>query len=136
MLFLRVPLETDRRTWIRGESPALIDVWSWEDGRLIASVMVYPVLDSPTDTALEDHKERVQQVKEVLLEGTERLALNTYLETHGMKWDPKRLCWVADDHRYDASRFGGRLPETPSSSLKKIKESHEPPEILREDDGA
>jgi hypothetical protein len=133
---LRVPVEVDRRTWIRGEAPVLIDVWAWETGTLVASVMCYPVLESPPETALEDHEERIQQVKEVLMRGTERLALNTYLETHGMKWDPKRICWVAEKdirhewgHRlqrwvstgpgYDASRFGGRLPETPPASRDK-----------------
>lgn len=47
MAFLRVPIEHDRRLWNRGESPALIDLWDLDGGRLIASTMVYPVLESP-----------------------------------------------------------------------------------------
>jgi hypothetical protein len=152
MLFLRVPVEVDRRVWIRGESPALIDIWAWETGTLVGSVLVYPPLESSPDTAAEDHEERIAQVKEVLMHGTERMALSTYLETSRMVWDPRRVVWVAEkdlrhewSHRlqrwvatgpgYDASRFGSRLPETPAS--RRPPSTPEPPEpILRDDDGA
>lgn len=80
------------------------------------------------------------QVKEVLIRGAGEMALSTNLETHAMKWDAGRTCWISaddlehkwshklqawvpDGYRYDASRFGGRFYETPDS--KKDREWRE-----------
>jgi hypothetical protein len=105
----RVPQRTDKRPWIRSvEVPALVDIFSWVDDRLIFSVLVWPPLESPGQDAPHEHHERVEGVLEAIAKGAQQKMWSTYLEVdYGLTWDMSRECWVdGDGHRYDGSRFG------------------------------
>jgi hypothetical protein len=47
VLFGLAPIEVERRPWDRAiETPALLDVYDWTDGRLIFSVLIWPPVES------------------------------------------------------------------------------------------
>jgi hypothetical protein len=105
----RVPIETEKRAWIRSvETPALVNVYSWVDDRLLYSVLIWPSLETNAHDADYVYRQRVEEVKEAIARGAADKAWATRFETdYALKWDHKRECWVdGDGHRYDGSRFG------------------------------
>jgi len=107
----RVPLETEKRFWNRSlETPVLVDVVSWVDDRRIASVVIWPPLESDKETAAADHYERAQQFKWVLAKGASELAWSTRFETDfGLRWDHARKVWsTSDGFSYDGKRSSDR----------------------------
>jgi hypothetical protein len=71
----RVPLEVERRPWNRSlETPVLVEIRDWTDNRLVFTVLVWPPLESPPETAAYDHRERVRTVKEAIGKGTAAMA--------------------------------------------------------------
>jgi len=111
----RVPRRVERRFWNRAvEVPTLIDVYSWVDYRLIFSV-VWPCLESAPHSAERDHRQRVQEVLEVIARGASEKMWSTYWQVSELAWDNEREVWVdANGHTYDGerlyeySREGGR----------------------------
>jgi hypothetical protein len=95
----RVPIETEKRAWIRSrETPALLNVHDWTDGRHIFSVLIWPSLETPADQADQAFHERVREVKEAIARGAADRALCTRFETDfGLRWDHKRQVWTATD---------------------------------------
>jgi hypothetical protein len=95
----RVPLKTEKRSWIRSrETPALLNVHDWTDDRHIFSVLIWPPLETPTDDADRVFRERVREVKEAIAKGAADRALCTRFETdYGLRWDHKRQVWTASD---------------------------------------
>jgi hypothetical protein len=109
VLFGLVPLEVERRPWDRAiETPALLDVFDWTDGRLIFSVLIWPPLEASASSGAADDAfyERISDVKQVIYAGAQDRALSTFVETtYGLRWDPGRVCWVdRDRHGYDGNR--------------------------------
>ena len=95
----RVPIETEKRSWIRSvETPAILNVYDWTDDRHIFSVLIWPPLETPTDDADRVFRERVREVKEAIARGAADRALCTRFETdYGLRWDAKRQVWTAAD---------------------------------------
>ena len=95
----RVPIETEKRSWIRSvETPAILNVYDWTDDRHIFSVLIWPPLETPTDDADRVFRERVREVKEAIARGAADRALCTRFETdYGLRWDHKRQVWTAAD---------------------------------------
>ena len=95
----RVPIETEKRLWIRSaETPALLSVFDWSNDRHIFSVLIWPSLETPADDADRVFRERVREVKEAIARGAADRALCTRFETDfGLKWDARRQVWVATD---------------------------------------
>jgi hypothetical protein len=107
VIFGLVPVEQERRPWDRAiETPALLDVYDWTNGRLIFSVLVWPPLESEISESDDAFYERIQEVKQVVYAGAQDKALTTFIETtYGLRWDPGRVCWVdRDGHGYDGNR--------------------------------
>jgi hypothetical protein len=105
----RMPRRAERRSWNRAaETPALVDVYSWVDDRLIFSVLIWPSLESSQHDADYVFHQRVYEVKEVIAKGAADKAWSTRFETdYGLRWDASREVWAdADGHAYDGSRFG------------------------------
>jgi hypothetical protein len=95
----RVPIETEKRLWIRSvETPALLNVFDWTDDRHIFSVLIWPSLETPAGEADQVFRERVREVKEAHAKGAADRALCTRFETdYGLRWDHKRQVWTAAD---------------------------------------
>jgi hypothetical protein len=98
----RMPRQVERRWWNRStETPVLIDVFDWTDDRRIASVLVWPPLESSAETALRDHRARatqVKEVKEVIARGATEMAYSTRFETdYGLRWNYDREVWTGSD---------------------------------------
>jgi hypothetical protein len=107
----RVPIETEKRAWIRSaETPALVDVYSWVDDRLIFSVLIWPSLETSAHDADYVYRQRVDEVKEAIAKGAADKAWSTRFETdYGLKWDHERQVWTDSSEAgfaYDGSRFG------------------------------
>lgn len=103
----RLPLEVEKRSWNRSlEAPVVVEVGDWTDNRRIVTVLVWPPLDSPVETAAYDHRERVRTVKEAIAKGAAQMAWSTCFQTdYGLSWDPERQVWRASDgFSYDGRR--------------------------------
>jgi hypothetical protein len=111
----RLPLRAERRWWNRAtETPVLVDVYDWTDERLIFSVLVWPSLESQTQDAPYDHRERVGAVLEAIASGSADRAWSVRWEIDfGLRWDAARQVWVGEDgfaydgaHLFDYARDG------------------------------
>jgi hypothetical protein len=93
------PKPVEKRWWNRAtETPALVDVYSWVDDRLIFSVLVWPSLESVADEADYVHRQRVEEDTGVIAKGAADKAWSTYWEVdYGLVWDHKRQVWAAGD---------------------------------------
>jgi hypothetical protein len=103
----RVPLEVERRPWNRSlETPVLVEIRDWTDNRLVFTVLVWPPLESPPETAAYDHRERVRTVKEAIGKGAAEMVWSTRFETdYGLRWDHKRQVWTTQNgFAYDGKR--------------------------------
>ena len=103
------PKPVEKRWWNRSaESPALLDVYSWVDERLIFSALIWPSLETNSHNADRVFRERVREVQEVVARGAAEKMWSTRFEVdYGLTWDHRREVWVdGDGHRYDGSRFG------------------------------
>jgi hypothetical protein len=104
----RVPQRVDKRFWNRStETPVLVDVYDWTTDRLIFSVLVWPSLESDANAADYDYHQRVEEVIETIARGaTDRAWSIRWERDYGLRWDPRRECWVdGDSHHYDGARF-------------------------------
>jgi hypothetical protein len=64
------PKPVKRRWWSRSaETPVLIDCFDWTSERLIFSVIVWPSLESPPESADDDLHERTEQVVSAIARG-------------------------------------------------------------------
>ena len=102
------PKPLQKRWWNRAaETPALLDVYSWVDERLIFSVLIWPPLETPAHDAGRVFHERVREVKSVICKGAAEMAWTTRLEIDfGLKWDAERQVWTGSDgYAYDGKRL-------------------------------
>jgi hypothetical protein len=103
VLLGRIPGETPRRWWSRSaETPILVDIRSMTDNRLVASLVVYPVLEEPSLHAPAAQEERPEQTKESFARVCGDLAWDTQFETYPLVWDPRREVWTTLDDEGDA----------------------------------
>jgi hypothetical protein len=104
VLLGRMPLQREKRWWNRAtETPALLNVYSWADERLIFSVLIWPSLESSPEDADYVFRQRVGEVKEAIARGVADKAWCTRFETdYGLRWDHQRQVWtVADGFAYE-----------------------------------
>jgi hypothetical protein len=98
VLLGRIPRETPRRWWSRSaETPVLVDIISMTDERLIASLIVYPVLEEPAAYAGAAQEERAEQIKQSFARVCGDLAWDTSFETYDLVWNPGREVWTTLD---------------------------------------
>jgi hypothetical protein len=111
----RSPKPVERRWWNRSlETPVLIDVYDWTDGRRIYSVLVWPALEVAPEEAARAQEARTREVLRVLHAGAAEMAWSTRYEVdYGLEWDHERQLWSAEDgfaydgaHLFDYSRRG------------------------------
>ena len=104
----RSPKPVEKRWWNRAtETPVLVDVYDWTTDRLIFSALVWPLLESSPRDAGYHHRQRVEEVTEVIAKGAAEKMWSTYWEVSALSWEHKRECWVdGDGHAYDGSKFG------------------------------
>ena len=104
----RVPVEVEGRDWNKAvETPILVDVSDWTDGRRIFSVLVWPPLESSPEASMGAHRGRVAQVKAVIARGAAEMAYSTRFETdYGLCWDHEREVWTSE--ATDGSVFDGK----------------------------
>ena len=112
VLLGRMPLQREKRWWNRAtEIPAIVNVYSWTDERLIFSVLIWPSLESNPEDADYVFRQRVGQVKEAIAKGAAEKMWSTRFEVDfGLRWDHKRQVWTgADGFAYTppAERVGG-----------------------------
>ena len=103
----RKPQQLERRWWSRSaEAPVLVNCFDWTDDRLIFSVIIWPSLESAPETADQDLRERTGQILDAIGRGaSEKMWSIRWEVDYGLKWDPKRECWVdSDGHAYDGAR--------------------------------
>jgi hypothetical protein len=95
----RMPRQAEKRWWNRAtETPALLNVYSWTDERLIFSALIWSSLESSPEDADYEFHQRVREVKEAIASGVADKAWCTRLETdYGLRWDAKRQVWTASD---------------------------------------
>ena len=106
------PKPLQRRTWNRGaETPVLVDAFDWTNDRRVFSVLVWPSLESPPETADDDMRERTEQVLDAIARGaSERMWSTRWEIDYGLRWDAKRQVWAgADGFQYEPpTRVGAR----------------------------
>jgi hypothetical protein len=103
----RKPQRLERRWWNRSaETPLLIDCLDWTSDRLIFSVIVWPSLESSSESADDDMRERVEEVLDAIAKGaSEKMWCTRWEVNHGLRWNATRACWVASDgYGYDGDR--------------------------------
>ncbi len=75
-----------------------MDCYDWTTDRLIFSVLVWPPLEAPDETAEREHQERVESVLEAIAKGAAEKMWSTYWEVdYGLRWNHKRQVWTAQD---------------------------------------
>jgi hypothetical protein len=107
VLFGLVPVEVERRPWNQdAECPVLMDIFDWTQDKLVASVLVWPVLEATPENADEALVERVEQFKGILYKGAADMAISTRVDIDCfLRWDSNRRCWVDDTgYSYDGDR--------------------------------
>jgi hypothetical protein len=76
----------------------LIDCFDWTSERLLFSVIVWPPLESPPESADDDMRERTEQVLDAIAKGaSERMWSTRWEVDYGLRWDHKREVWVGSD---------------------------------------
>jgi hypothetical protein len=95
----RMPQRVEKRWWSRSaETPLLIDCFDWTSERLLFSVIVWPPLESPPESADDDMRERTEQVLDAIAKGaSERMWSTRWEVDYGLRWDHKREVWVGSD---------------------------------------
>jgi len=104
----RVPQRVEKRWWRRSaETPLLVDLFDWTDDRLIASILIWPPLESPPETADHDMRERAEEILDAIARGAAEKMWSTRWELdYGLQWDHRREVWIGGDgHHYDGARF-------------------------------
>jgi hypothetical protein len=93
------PKPVEKRWWNRAsETPVLVDVWDWTNGRHIFSILVWPALEVPPSSAARAQQERAKLVRQVIARGAAELTWSTRYEVdYGLRWDHERQVWVATD---------------------------------------
>ena len=95
----RAPKPVEKRWWNRAaETPALLNVYSWVDERLIFSVLIWPSLETNPHDADRVFRARVREVEEVIARGAADKVWTTRFEIdYGLKWDARRQVWTGGD---------------------------------------
>jgi hypothetical protein len=117
----KVPRETEKRFWNRNaEVPVAVDILDGINTRRIATILIWPPLESAEEDALYDHMLRVDEIKRVIAKGCTEMAWQTLLEVdYGLVFDAERACWVASDgFVYDAS-FARRRDDLTHANVAK-----------------
>jgi len=103
VLLGKMPRPIETRWWNRAiETPALLEVTDWVNGRKLFSVLIWPPLEVAPEEAQDAFYERVEAVKNTIANGAAAGGWSLMFSVDdSLHWDPDRGVWVAwDEFRY------------------------------------